>query len=108
MATENNLKDEMDVLKADLAKLRGDVGELVDLLKSLGEEKVSDAKSSLDDELERRRAELRAALSGARVRGEKAVDALEGEIAQHPFSTVLAAFGIGFLVSKLLDVGRHH
>lgn len=108
MATDSDLKAELDVLKADVAKLRGDVGDLVTLLKTLGGEKVEHAKSSLDDELERRRAELRDVLTGARSRGEQAMDAAQAEIGLHPFSTVMAAFGIGFLVSKLLDVGRNH
>lgn len=106
MATETNLQEELETLKADVAKLRSDVGDLLDILKSLGAEKVNNAKDALDDELEKRRQEIRDALAGARARGERTAHAVEGEIAEHPLSSIMAAFGIGFLIAKLLDVGR--
>ena len=108
MATETNLHEEMETLKADVAKLRSDVGDLLDVLKALGAEKVGDAKATLDEQLERRREELRDALMGAKARGERAQQAVEGEIADHPLSSVMAAFGMGFLIAKLLDVGRRN
>ncbi|HKI73064.1 MAG TPA: SIMPL domain-containing protein [Pseudomonadales bacterium] len=108
MATETNLHEEFETLKEDVAKLRTDVGDLLSVLKAMGAEKVGDARESLDDELARRREELRAALKGARARGEHAAEALEGEITDHPMSSVIAAFGMGFLIAKLLDTGRHN
>jgi ElaB/YqjD/DUF883 family membrane-anchored ribosome-binding protein len=108
MATDTNLQNELETLKADVAKLRSDVGDLVNTLKALGVEKASGAKASLDEELEKRREELRDALKGAKARGERAANAVEGEIAEHPMSSVMAAFGMGFLIAKLLDVGRHN
>ena len=108
MATDTNLNEELETLKADMAKLRGDVGNLLDVLKALGLEKAGDAKASFDDELEKRREEIRDALMGARARGQQAQHAVEGEIADHPLSSVMAAFGMGFLIAKLLDVGRHN
>ena len=106
MAQEKDLQEELATLKADVNKLREDVGDLLGVLRELGADKMTSAKSSLDDELERRREEIRAALSGARAKGAQAADAVEGEIAQHPLSSVMAAFGIGFLIARLLDVGR--
>jgi len=106
MATDTNLKEELETLKADVGKLRNDVGGLLEVLKGLGAEKVGNARTSIDEELEKRRQELRDALSGAKARGERAADAVEGEISQHPLSSVMAAFGMGFLIAKLLDVGR--
>lgn len=106
MATEPNLQEELETLKADVAKLRGDVGDLLDVLKSLGAEKWDDTKASLDDELEKRRREIRDALAGAKARGERTAQAVEGEITEHPVSSVMAAFGLGFLIAKLLDAGR--
>lgn len=107
MATDTDLHNEMETLKADVAKLRADVGDLLDVLKALGAEKVTDAKATIDEELERRRRELRDALTGMKARGDRAASAVEGEITDHPLSSVMAAFGMGFLIAKLLDVGRH-
>ena len=106
MANDSNLQQEFDTLKEDVAKLRGDVGDLLDVLRALGAEKVSDAKEGFDEELARRREELREALAGAKARGQRTAKAVEDEITEHPMSSIAAAFGIGFLIAKLLDVGR--
>ncbi|HKJ74623.1 MAG TPA: hypothetical protein VKA19_10945 [Alphaproteobacteria bacterium] len=108
MATEDDLRKEFDTLKADVNKLRGDVSELVDILKELGTEKTTSAKASVDEELARQREKLRATLTDARTRGRKAAESMEGEIAEHPMSSLIAAFGLGFVIAKLLEIGRQH
>ena len=108
MATESNLQAELETLKADVSKLRGDVGQLLDLLKAMGLEKLDGAKETLDEELEKRREEFREAVAGARAKGERTARAVEGEITDHPLGSVMTAFGLGFIIAKLLDVGRHN
>ena len=108
MTTQTEFQAELETLKADVSKLRGDVGELLDLLKAMGLEKVSGAKETLDEELEKRREEFQEALKAARARGERTARAVEGEITDHPLGSVMTAFGLGFIIAKLLDVGRHN
>ena len=103
--TEPELQKQIDDLKDDLKALRTDLGELARILKDLGVGKVHEARSSVEEELEARREELRRRWEEARGRGKKTMDDFEQGIGQHPFSSVLAAFGIGFLIAKLLDIG---
>ena len=103
--TEPELQKQIDDLKDDLKALRTDLGELARILKDLGVGKVHEARSSVEEELEARREELRRRWEEARGRGKKTMDDFEQGIGQHPFSSVLAAFGIGFLIAKLMDIG---
>jgi len=103
--TEPELQKQIDDLKTDLKSLKTDLAELARILKDLGLGKVSDARSSIEEELEMGREELRRRLDEARGRGKKTMDDLEEGIGQHPFSSVLAAFGTGFLIAKLMSLG---
>jgi ElaB/YqjD/DUF883 family membrane-anchored ribosome-binding protein len=105
---DSELQKQMDELKADIRALKTDMADLGKILKDLGVEKVHNARSSFEDDLEIGREELRRRWNEARARGQKTVDDLENEIGQRPFSSVLTAFGIGFMIAKLMDLGGRH
>lgn len=105
---DSELQKQMDDLKADIRALKSDVAELTTVLKDLGVEKVNSARSSFEEDLEMGREELRRRWNEARARGQKTVNDLEDEIGQRPFPSVLTAFGIGFIIAKLMDVGGRH
>lgn len=108
MPVEQDLKAEFDTLKTDVDKLKDDIGDLLDLLRQFGTERAGQTKASVEEELLRRREELREALVGARARGEKVAKAVSGEVEQHPFNSMLMAFGLGVVIAKLLDSGKHN
>lgn len=90
--TANSDKTEVEQLKADLDSLRRDVSQLTDTLKRSSREQVQAGTAQ--------------ARESANQLGNQARDAtrnLEQEIGQRPMTSVLAAFGIGFVVGKLLD-----
>ena len=105
---DSELQKQMDDLKADIRALKTDVADLAKILKDVGVGKVHDARSSLEEDLEFGREELRRRWNEARARGQKTVDDLESEIGQRPFSSVLTAFGVGFMIAKLMDLGGRH
>ena len=102
---ESELQKQMDDLKSDLKSLKSDMAELAKILKDLGIGKAHNARSSIEEELDMGREELRRRWEEARKRGKKTMDDLEGDIGQHPFSSVLTAFGIGFIIAKLMEFG---
>jgi ElaB/YqjD/DUF883 family membrane-anchored ribosome-binding protein len=103
--TEPELQKQIDDLKADLKAIRTDLGGLARILKDLGVGKVDEARSSVEEGVEAGREELRRRWEEARGRGRKTMDDFEQGIGQHPLSSVLAAFGVGFLIAKLMDLG---
>jgi ElaB/YqjD/DUF883 family membrane-anchored ribosome-binding protein len=103
MTEKRTIEDEVDALKADMAKLRDDLKEFATMLK--------DAAGS--------RAEAGAAFSGfgqtwedfakkiedARKQGDQTLDDLTEHVKQHPLSRVALAFGVGYVISKIMNLG---
>lgn len=90
---------ELDQLKSDVATLREDMATLIDTMKAAGMEQGREAYD---------RAYSRARQAGERVR-ERAGEAygvVGREVEDRPLTSVLVAFGTGFVVGMLLDRGR--
>jgi ElaB/YqjD/DUF883 family membrane-anchored ribosome-binding protein len=103
--TDSTLQQELNTLKEDVAKLRADVQNLTSALKDLGVEQVEGIRSTVAEEIRAARGELQRRAGQARDYGRRAVDSLEEEIGDHPLPSILSAFGIGFVLARLLDVG---
>lgn len=103
---DKDMQEELQTIKDDVAKLRSDIADLVGLLKDLGAEKVGEAKTTVEEELRAQREKLRRALGSAKERGKRTADDIEETITQHPLSSLLAAFGVGFILAKLTNGGR--
>ncbi len=90
--TTTDLAADIDKLKGDLEALRRDVASIARGIKDLGAARSNEA---LEEISERARASLAAA------------EELVGrELEERPIASLLTAFGIGFLIGKLLDSGR--
>lgn len=109
---KSDVNEELAALKADLAQLRGDMASLLEALREEGTERATNAREQVSDAIHERidklDREFRNAYGKAREQGQAAVDEVEGNIRKHPIATVLAAFGIGFVIAKLFDVGSRH
>lgn len=92
MATTTELNKDMDKLKGDIDDLRADVSAIAGTLKNLGLEQGKEAVNSarkVRDEASRQASAAKAKL--------------EEEIESRPLTSVLGAFGIGFVIGRLLD-----
>lgn len=90
------MQAEMENLKAELAKLRADLSGVAQALKSTGAAEAAELKASIKEALAH-------AYEEVRDKGKKSVEAVEHQVTEHPIIAILAAFGAGFLVAKLLD-----
>ncbi|WP_169566732.1 DUF883 family protein [Sneathiella limimaris] len=84
MNKSNGLNPEMDELKEDLASLRKHVSDMMDAMKTNGAES---AREKLDS---------------FKSYGRKGIDQIEGQVKEHPGSSIAIAFAVGFLASLLL------
>ena len=90
MAT--NVEKDVEDLRNEFAELKSDVSKLTETLKKL-----------YGDTAEEGRARARRAAERSRERARETYGAFEEEIGERPLTTIAAAFGIGFVIGKLLD-----
>ncbi len=90
---------EIDQLKQDIAVLRSDMSTLINTLKETGVNRGRDAFDSAN----RRIRETSTRLRDQAVETQQTV---ERSIGERPLSSVLTAFGTGFVIGMLMD--RHH
>ena len=102
---EDPVRKELEALKADIAKLREDLGALTEAVKEAAGERVQGAKARAADSARGAWEEVERRLNDVLGQGREAVDQVEQRIAEHPGGSLLTAFGLGFIIGKLMDLG---
>ena len=110
-STQKDSNAELEAVKADLAQLRGDVSDLLKAVREQNEQQVRDRAAHARDEVHSAFQEgmdtLNRGYQRVRDQGERRVEDAEQMVGDHPLTSVVAAFGIGFIIAKLFDGGRH-
>jgi ElaB/YqjD/DUF883 family membrane-anchored ribosome-binding protein len=88
------LQEQIEALKGDLAAISAT---LADLVKDGVREGRARAERTAEDYLKQGREQADAAIDSARAYGEQ----LEGQITKNPFTAVLVALGLGYLVGLM-------
>jgi ElaB/YqjD/DUF883 family membrane-anchored ribosome-binding protein len=88
------LQEQIETLKADIAAIGGT---LKDLVKSSVRQGRAKAERTAEQYMQQGQDQADAALESARAYGE----ALEGQITKNPFTAVLVALGLGYLVGLM-------
>jgi len=103
---DDSLRDEMDALKADVALLREDILSLTDALKGnasesarAGQAKTRERFQDVWEEFEKRFEDV---VDG----GRSTLDLAEQKVSEHPTGSILTAFGLGYIIAKVLDGAR--
>jgi hypothetical protein len=116
--TEKTHDKELDALKADIASLREEIAAL-----AVGVKKFAGTKAAgIHDEGARAAtgqegpaygehgrgvfADLLHKFDSSRIQGEKVVKDLAAEVEQHPLVSIMAAFGLGYIIAKLWYQGN--
>ncbi len=81
----------VDELKEEFASLKQDVSKIADTLGKLSGEQVTHGRDRVRDAAGRARTESR-----------RAVGVVEDEIRQYPLTSLAAAFGVGYLIGRVL------
>lgn len=105
--TEKTHDKELEALKADIAGLREDIAGLAaGMKKSSG---INTKQSHATEQEESTHgpeghgvwADLLHKFDSSRIQGEKVVRDLSAEVEQHPLVSIMAAFGLGYIIAKL-------
>jgi hypothetical protein len=115
--TDNTYDKELEELKADIARLRQELSGLVAGVTKAGgtqpagsrpEEKpdASTEEGTVDGEQERNMlTDFLNTFETSKAQGEKVLKNLATEVEQHPLASIMAAFGLGYIVAKLWHQG---
>lgn len=104
----DEIRKELDALKNDIAQLRKDIAGLTSAVKDVASEKVDATTSQAREKVGSAWEDIERKLNEVLGQGRETVRTVEQKIGEHPGGSILAAFGIGFLVAKLLDIrGRN-
>jgi hypothetical protein len=106
--TGKTLEKELDTLKADIARLREEIlGLAAGVTKTDGiHAEQSHAATQQEgptygEEGHGVWADLLHKLDSSRIQSEKVIRDLAAEVEQHPLASIIAAFGLGYIIAKL-------
>lgn len=100
---ERDYDSEIDAIKGDLNTLKEDVQKLLQSVSEDQKQHGQEALQRIRQTSEEARAEINRLAQEAGARGREGVSAVENHIEGRPFTSVLAAFGIGIVLGKLLN-----
>ena len=99
--TARNVEQEFDALKADLARLSGDLGGLTEAVRTLigqdADAYISKFRTAMGH------ANMTEAVDVATARARDGATYVTGQVRNHPLTTILACFGLGVVLGKLMD-----
>lgn len=90
-------------LEADIEQLKADLQSLNESLRDLGRDSLAAARSEGAARLETLRQEADDLTRKLKAKGQNQFEALEAQVRERPLLTLLAAFGLGLIISRLLD-----
>lgn len=106
--TEKTHDKELDALKTDIARLREELAGLAAGVKKAGGIHAKQPYAAAQQEGPTHGEEghgvwtdLFHKFDSSRIQGEKVVRDLAAEVEQHPLVSVMAAFGLGYIIAKL-------
>lgn len=96
-------KKDVNALKSEVSKLFDDLGSVMQTLSDIGRQQSGEVKKKLENEVNSKIEELRERVDKARDKGKNVVSTVEEQMQENPWMALMAAFGIGFILSRLID-----
>ena len=101
----SDASDDMEKLRDDIEKLRADLSSLTKHMKEAGGSALEDAQALGAEKLEELRAEIERASGKVQQQSAASIAEIERTVQERPLLSLLAAFGAGMLITRLMDRG---
>jgi len=95
--------DDLARLQADIERLKNDLAEVHSTLKGIGRDRLERLQAEGGERFENLKREFDEIAGAIQSSGREQVSAVERQVKENPILSLLAAFGIGMLLSRLLD-----
>lgn len=102
---DDAIRQELDALKEDIEKLREDMVNLTNAVKGAASDNMSDVKQEAEERIYQAWSEIEQRLEELLNEGKATFNKAEYKVGEHPLSSVLTAFGVGFVIAKMMDTG---
>ena len=102
---DDPIRKELDALKADIAQLRQDIGGLTTAVRDAASGKAQKTRAETQERLRSAWEELEQKLDDVLEHGKSTLGDVETRVTEHPTGSLLMAFGAGFIIARLLDMG---
>lgn len=103
--TDEPIRKEVEALKADITQLRKDIAALTEAVRDVAAERVDDARTEARDRLYESWQEIEQRCEDLLEEGKASFERAGHKVGEHPAGSVLTAFGLGFIIAKLLELG---
>lgn len=101
-----DIQKEIDALKSDISRLRTDFADLSGALKDDLAGRARQAGEEVVSGKERMRKAVKNGIDDAKQRGRDTIDGIEQQVADRPVASIATAFGLGFVVAKLMGMAQ--
>jgi len=98
-----DVKADASDLAADIAQLKKDLQKLSGSIVGLGRDGLDAAQKGGAEQLGAWREDVDDLAKSLKKQGQHQLDVVEGQVRERPLLTLLAAFGVGLVVSRLID-----
>jgi ElaB/YqjD/DUF883 family membrane-anchored ribosome-binding protein len=98
-----DVKADASDLAGDIAELRKDFEKLSGSIMEFGRGGIAAAQKSGSEQFGAWREDVGDLATSLKKQGQHQLDAVEGQVRERPVLSLLAAFGVGLLVSRLVD-----
>ena len=104
MATrDTDIDKDLAALREDLGRLREDISSVKSTIAAIGKRSASEAKAAGSARIAELRDELEQLGDNIQARGHDALAGVERTVHDRPLTSLLAAFGLGLVLSRFLD-----
>jgi ElaB/YqjD/DUF883 family membrane-anchored ribosome-binding protein len=101
--TATKADQELDAVRAHVEALRAELGALTTHIRGLSSAKLGEAQAAGSLKIEELSADLQRAADAFRQQGQASLAQLESTIREKPLLSLLAAFGAGVVIARLLE-----
>lgn len=102
-ARDSDDDKDLGTLKEDIARLREDLASVKSTLATLGKRSAAQAKAAGSAKVDELQDEIERIMDDLQLRGRDTLAGVEKTVHERPLTSLLAAFGLGFLISRFLD-----